>query len=82
MEPPKAEVTQDFSGRVRFKLALTKCRVIKVTKDLTGHHMVLDFPGNKLIITLPPHSDVVEGDICTIYTEVFAHAHPQSTSVQ
>ena len=69
--------------QLRYKLILAKLPVTKVEKVPAGFKFALDMlNGVKLVVEVPAHADVKEGDLLTIYTEVLAHAHPRSTSKQ
>ena len=69
--------------QLRYKLILAKLPVTKVEKVPAGFKFALDMlNGIKLVVEAPTHADVKEGDLLTLYTEVFIHAQPSSTSKQ
>ena len=72
-----------MNDRLRYKLILAKLPVVKVEKTPAGFKFALDMlNGIKLVVEAPTHADVKEGDLLTLYTEVFIHAQPSSTSKQ
>jgi hypothetical protein len=73
------EPTQDA---VRHRLVLGKFPVIAVERTAFGFKFVLQLPGIKLVLEVPPSSDVREGDILTLYTEVLAHAKSSKPPIQ
>lgn len=72
-----------MTNRVRYKLALAKLPVLKVEKTPTGFRFALDMlNGVKMIVDVPGHADVREGDLLTLYTEVLVHAQPSTEVIQ
>ena len=63
--------------QVRHKLVLGKFPVTAVKRNAYGFQFALQLPGVKLVLQVPPSSDVHEGDILTLYTEVLGHAPAQ-----
>lgn len=58
-------------AELRHKLALGKYLVTRVVKHHLGFEMVIDLGNSiKLTCVVPPSSDVREGDVLTLYTEV------------
>lgn len=66
---------QEFQNRRRYKLELGKFQIKRVDKHplRLGLQMALELPGLGLLIcTVPASTDVREGDLLTLYTEVLA----------
>jgi len=64
---------ESFENTVRHKLVLGKFPVTGVERTAVGFKFALQLPGIKLVLEVPPSSDVREGDVLTLYTEVLAH---------
>lgn len=73
-----------MTEQFRYKLPLCKVRVDRVQPTPLGFQFSLALPGieRKLLVSAPPHADVREGDLLTLYTEVLTNAPPQPTSKQ
>lgn len=73
-----------LDNRPRLKLVLGKFPVARVIKTPWGFAFSLTLPGikEKLVISVPDHADVREGDLLTLYTEVLTNAPSQPTSEQ
>ena len=71
------------SPRMRLRLICGKYRVIKVDRTALSVQFTIDL-GNtiKMTISVPPNADITEGDLLTLYTEVFTHANTQQSSIQ
>ena len=68
---------------MRLKLLLGKFPVTKIVKAAVGFDFVLELPNSiRMTVNVPTHADVREGDLLTIYTEVYTHAHTEPTPVQ
>jgi len=75
MESPK--------DKVRYKLLIAKCQVTKVSRGDLGCKFSVALPqGIILEADLAFAADVRVGDILSLYTEIFAHAQPTSSSIQ
>jgi hypothetical protein len=75
MEPPK--------NTVRYKVLLDKCQVTKVGRGELGCSFeALSPKGMGIKADLSFQADIRVGDILSIYTEIYAHAQPSTTSVQ
>ena len=69
--------------KIRYKVLLDKCQVTHVTTGELGCSFSAISPkGMTIKADLSFTPDVRVGDILSIYTELFAHAHPSTTSVQ
>ena len=69
--------------KVRYKILLDKCQVMEVKDGKLGTSFKAITPsGMTIAADLSFRPDVAVGDILSIYTEVYAHAHPSSTSIQ
>ena len=69
--------------KVRYKLLITKSQVIKVEQGALGTRFYVQLPqGIILTADLTFEADVKQGDVLSIYTEIYAHAHPSTTSIQ
>lgn len=80
MEPSQSEI----ADRLRYRLILGKFQVVKIDKDQLGNIQVA-IKINKdsfIIFGPPPNTDVREGDILTLYTEVLVNAKPSEPSIQ
>lgn len=72
-----SEIVQhtDRVGAIRYKLVLGKYPIARVEKTLTGFAFAIQLPNNvKFIVSAPPHADVKEGDLLTLYTEILSDA--------
>lgn len=74
MEP----VEGSLSGRLRYQLILGKFPIVKIEKDQLGNVQasIRISKDTFMIIGPPPNSDVREGDLLTLYTEVLVNAKP------
>ena len=69
--------------KVRYKLVLAKAQVTKVQIGELGCKFSIALPnGITIEADLSFIPDVRVGDVCSIYTELYANAHPGTTSVQ
>lgn len=66
MEPSQAPL--------RYKLLLGKFRVEKVNDLGAALEFSIRLPGLGCLVCTGPKADVKEGDLLTLYTEVFANA--------
>lgn len=64
----------------RLKLLLGKYPVIRVERTATGFRAALNLgagrDGFKMIIDCPVNADIREGDLLTLYTEIYSNAKP------
>jgi hypothetical protein len=70
-------------SKVRYKILLTKAQITKIERGELGCKFKAISPNGMTIeadLSFVP--DVRVGDILSIYTELYAHAQPGSTSVQ
>jgi len=67
---------EPLENAIRHKLVLGRFPVVGVQRSSAGFKFALQLPGIKLILEVPPSSDVREGDLLTLYTEVLAHGRP------
>ena len=73
---------ESTQNQIRHKLVLGKFPVTGVKRTYDGFEFALQLPGLKLVLHVPPSSDVREGDILTLYTEVLTHAQSSEPSVE
>jgi hypothetical protein len=75
MEPAK--------NKVRYKVLLDKCQITNVTLGNLGCSFHAISPtGMTIRADLSFRADVRVGDILSIYTELYAHDQPSTTSLQ
>jgi hypothetical protein len=58
---------------LRYKLVLGKYPVTRVDRTAFEVSFILNLQGAQIKIDVPPNTDVREGDILTLYTEVLCH---------
>ena len=61
---------------LRYRLILGKYRVLKVDRTTFICTITVDLIGARLQADVPINSDVKEGDILTLYTEILTNANP------
>lgn len=60
--------------RLRYKLILGKFAVTRVIEKGSSLEFAIDLPGLGKLICTGPKADVKEGDLLTLYTEIYANA--------
>ncbi len=68
--------------RIRYKLVLGKFAVGKVNEKGSSLEFSIELPGLGRLICTGPKADVREGDLLTLYTEIYANAQAVGPSVQ
>jgi hypothetical protein len=61
---------ESAESALRYRLLLGKYRVTKVTSSALGVSFILNLQGAQVMIDVPANTDVREGDLLTLYTEV------------
>jgi hypothetical protein len=70
-------------NKIRYKVLLDKCQVTHVASGATGIKFLAISPkGMKIEADLSFKPDVQVGDVLSIYTELWAHDQPGTTSLQ
>jgi hypothetical protein len=67
---------------IRYKLVLGKFAVGRVIDRGASLEFSIELPGLGRLICTGPKADVKEGDLLTLYTEIFANAQPSPTPKQ
>jgi hypothetical protein len=68
------------SDRVRYKVLLAKAQIVSLQQGELGTKFKAVTPnGLSLEADLSFHPDVRVGDICSIYTELWAHVQPTTS---
>ena len=74
---------EPIEKKVRYKILLDKCQVIEAQNGKMGLSFKAISPrGMTIKADLSFQADLRVGDILSIYTELYAHDQPSTTSVQ
>lgn len=73
---------EPIEAALRYKLILGKFRVGRVVELGAALEFSIELPGLGQLIVTGPKADIKEGDLLTLYTEVFANALSSQSSIQ